>query len=64
MARAKVIEFKIEKRRTHHHYLVTVTYSDGDLFGRIFTNLEKAKKFAARQTKSAKVQSARIQKLS
>jgi len=64
MPRAKVIEFKFDKRRKHHHWLVTVGYKDGKYFGRVYTNLEKAKKFAERQKKSPIVQSTRIQKLS
>jgi hypothetical protein len=64
MRRPKGFDLKDDKRRKHHHYLVTVTYTDKEFFGRVYLDLEKAKKFAERQKKSPTVKSTRIQKLS
>lgn len=62
--KAKIISIKGDKRRKHHHWLVTVFYSDADTFGRVYNDLEKVKKFAARQKKSPVVQSVQIKQLS
>jgi hypothetical protein len=43
---------------------VTVTYSDNETFGRVYSDREKAKKFAARQKKSPVVKKTRIRPLS
>jgi ssDNA-specific exonuclease RecJ len=51
-------------RRKHPHYLVTVTYGDNETFGRVYTDLEKAQDFAARQKKSPIVKRARVKQLS
>lgn len=61
MARPKKFNYK---RRKHHHWLVTVVYSEMDTFGRVYSDLEKAKKFVARQKKSPVVKSAQIKQLS
>jgi hypothetical protein len=60
----KSFSFKHDKRRRHHHWLVKVFYSDGDFFGRVYLDAEKAKKFSARQKKSPAVRSTRILQLS
>jgi hypothetical protein len=49
-----------DKRRKHHHYLVTVFYADGEKFGRVYTDKDKADRFADRQKKSPVVKSARV----
>ena len=51
-------------RRKHDHWHVLVTYSDKEVFGRVYVDLEKAEKFAARQKKSPVVSSVRVVKLS
>ena len=42
-------EFGKDRRRRHHHFLVTVNYADGETFGRVYTDKEKATSFAERQ---------------
>jgi hypothetical protein len=51
-------------RRKHPHYLVTITYADNETFGRVYTDLEKAEHFAARQKKSPIVKRAQVKQLS
>ncbi len=38
-------QFGKDRRRRHHHFLVTVNYADGETFGRVYTNKDKATKF-------------------
>ena len=57
-------EFGKDRRRKHHHYLVTVNYADGETFGRVYTDKEKATKFAERQRRSPIVKSARVLQVS
>jgi len=52
--------FNKDKRRKHHHFLVTVAYADGEKFGRVYTDKEKADRFADRQKRSPVVKSARV----
>ena len=52
--------FGKDRRRKHHHFLVTVYYADGEKFGRVYTDKEKATRFAERQRRSPVVKSARI----
>ena len=52
--------FGKDKRRKHHHFLVTVFYADGEKFGRVYTDKEKADRFADRQKRSPVVKSARV----
>ena len=54
------IGFGIDRRRKHHHFLVTVFYADGEKFGRVYTDKGKADRFAERQRRSPIVKSARI----
>ena len=57
-------EKKIDRRRKHSHWLVTITYADKQEFGRVYTDLEKAKKFAARQKRSPVVFRTKVRLLS
>ena len=56
--------FGKDRRRKHHHYLVTVYYADGEKFGRVYTDEDKAMRFATRQRRSPVVKSARVSQLS
>lgn len=56
--------FSKDKRRKHHHWLVSVFYEDGEKFGRVYTDKGKAERFASRQRKSPVVKSARISQVS
>ncbi len=56
--------FNRDRRRKHHHWLVTVYYADGEKFGRVYTDKEKATRFADRQKRSPVVKSARITQVS
>jgi hypothetical protein len=57
-------EFGTDRRRRHHHYLVTVNYADGESFGRVYTDKDKASRFAERQRRSPIVKSARVTQVS
>lgn len=57
-------KFGKDKRRRHHHYLVTVNYADGETFGRVYTDKDKATRFADRQRRSPVVKSARVTQVS
>jgi len=56
--------FGKDRRRRHHHWLVTVNYADGEKFGRVYTDKDKATRFAERQRKSPVVKSARVSQVS
>jgi hypothetical protein len=56
--------FGKDRRRKHHHWLVTVYYPDGEKFGRVYTDRDKASKFAERQRSSPVVKSARVSQVS
>ena len=56
--------FEKDRRRKHHHYLVSVYYADGEKFGRVYTDKDKATRFAERQRRSPVVKSARITQVS
>jgi hypothetical protein len=64
MAKRKTSDYKTDHRRKHHHWLVTVTYSDNESFGRVYIDRERAEKFAARQKKSPIVKKTRVRQLS
>jgi hypothetical protein len=49
-----------DKRRKHHHWQVTVFYTDGERFARTYTVHAKADGFAERQRKSPVVKMARV----
>jgi hypothetical protein len=52
--------FRKDKRRKHRHWQVTVTYSDGEKFVRVYPDRAKATKFSERQKKSPVVRETRI----
>ena len=56
--------FGKDRRRKHHHWLVTVYYEDGEKFGRVYTDRDKATRFADRQRRSPVVKSARVSQVS
>jgi hypothetical protein len=56
-------KFGKDKRRKHRHWLVTVFYKDGEKFGRVYIDREKARRFAERQKKSPVVRAARVTQL-
>ena len=56
--------FGKDRRRKHHNFLVTVFYADGEKFGRVYTDKEKADRFAERQKRSPVVKSARVTQVS
>jgi hypothetical protein len=56
--------FGKDRRRKHHHWLVTVYYEDGEKFGRVYTDKDKATRFADRQRRSPVVKSARVSQVS
>lgn len=64
MPKANSFSIKGDKRRRHHHWMVKIFYSDNDFFSRVYTDEEKARKFAARQKKSPLVKSTLIRQLS
>ena len=64
MPETKNFSLNHDKRRKHHHWLVEVFYFDGESFGRVYTDLEKARKYATRQKKSPVVKRTRIEQQS
>jgi hypothetical protein len=65
MAKAKTTSRKRtklgkDKRRKHKHWQVTVFYKDGERFARVYTDRDKAARFADRQRKSPVVKTARV----
>jgi len=57
-------DFDKDRRRKHHHFLVTVYYEDGEKFGRVYTDKDKASRFAERQRRSPVVKAARVSQVS
>ncbi len=57
-------QFGKDRRRKHHHFLVTVNYADGESFGRVYTDKAKATRFAERQRRSPVVKSAQVKQVS
>ncbi len=49
-----------DRRRRHRHWQVTVYYHDGERFGRVYIDRERARRFAARQKRSPIVKATRI----
>jgi hypothetical protein len=49
-----------DRRRKHKHWQVTVFYKDGERFARVYTDRDKAARFAERQRKSPVVKTARV----
>jgi hypothetical protein len=64
MKTRKRTSLRTDKRRKHHHWQVTVFYKDGDRFARVYTNREKAARFAKREKKSPVVKMARVTEVS
>lgn len=64
MSKRKVTNYKKDRRRKHHHWVVTLTYSDGEKFARVYIDRKKAKQFAGRQKKSPIVKKTRVRQLS
>jgi hypothetical protein len=56
--------YEKDKRRKHHHYLVTIFYADGERFGRVYTDKDKATRFAERQRRSPVVKMVRVNQVS
>ncbi len=54
---------KKDRRRKHDHWVVTLTYFDGETFERVYIDREKAAKFAERQKKSPVVKTTRVRQL-
>jgi hypothetical protein len=57
----RVTDYRKDRGRKHHSWLVTVTYSDNETFGRVYVDHEEAEKFAARQKKSTDIAAARAE---
>ncbi len=64
MAKRGKAPFNKDKRRRHHHFLVSVFYADGEKFGRVYTDKNKATRFAERQRRSPVVKSVRVSQVS
>ena len=64
MPKHRLTSFNKDQRRKHHHWLVTVTYPDGEKFARVYIDRERAEKFAERQKKSPVVKKTLITRLS
>jgi hypothetical protein len=64
MKTRKHTSFEKDERRKHHHWQVTVFYSDGKTFARVYSDHEKTAGFAERQKKSPVVKMARITQVS
>jgi len=60
----KRTSYRKDKRRKHHHWLVTIFYPDGERFVRTYTDKKKALSFAGRQRKSPIVKMARVSQIS
>lgn len=63
LSRRKKSKYGKDKRRRHRHWLVTVFYEDGEKFGRVYIDKEKAVRFAERQKRSPVVRTARVTQL-
>jgi hypothetical protein len=64
VAKRKPTKFGKDRRRKPHHRRVTVYYGDGETFARVYIDIERARRFAARQKKSRVVQRTRITRIS
>jgi hypothetical protein len=64
MKKRKPTSFRKDARRKYHHWLVTLYYADGERFSRMYTDREKATKFAKRQKKSPTVKRTRVAQVS
>jgi hypothetical protein len=50
-------------KRKQTYWRVIINYGDKEEFGRVYSNREKAEKFAARQKRSPVVKSTRIERI-
>jgi hypothetical protein len=64
VSKRRISNYSKDRRRKHPHWLVTLTYADGEKFARVYIDREKAEKFARRQKKSPLVKKTRIRRLS
>jgi hypothetical protein len=64
MKKRKPTSFRKDARRKHHHFEAKIFYNDGEEFARIYTDREKASKFAKRQKKSPTVKRTRVTQIS
>jgi hypothetical protein len=64
MPRYKPLTGKKDDRRRHPHFQVTITYADKKVFGRVYNDLDKAERFAARQERSPVVMSSMVRQIS
>jgi hypothetical protein len=44
--------FNGDRRQKHHHWQVTIFYGDGEKFARVYSDQDRAQRFANRQKKS------------
>jgi hypothetical protein len=50
-----------KSNKQKQYFRLTITYSDGETSGRIFSNHEKAEKYAARQKRSPVVKKTKVE---
>jgi len=60
MPRFEKADGRTDRRRKHEHWRVIVNYHDKEAFSRVYTDRERAEKFADRQKKSPQVKSASV----
>jgi len=60
MKTRKPTSYRTDRRRKHRHWQTTVFYVDGEKVARIYTDREKANRFAELQRKSPVVKMARV----
>jgi hypothetical protein len=52
-----------DRRRKHDHWQATIFYHDGEKFARVYTDEQKARRFAERQRKSPVVKATRVSRM-
>ncbi len=55
--------FAGDGRRKHRHWEVSIQYHDGKKFARVYTDRERAERFAERQKRSPIVRTAKIREV-
>lgn len=63
MTQSKQADGKREPQRRHPQFRVSVVYTDGGEFGRVYNDIQSAEKFAARQERSPVVKSACVNRI-
>ncbi len=63
MLQFKRLDKNVDLRRKHPHFLVIVAYTDRGEFRRVYTDIQKAEKFAARQERSPVVKSTQVNRI-